>query len=412
MSASPPRATRASAWAELPWWGRRSDRRAWEGLLRGEVFHFAASVGLASASLLAATALLGTSAWLLASAALRPSIAELQLAIVGVRALGLGRSVLRYLERLMTHDITLRLLARLRSSVFRALASARESPTLGRGSGEIQARAVEDVAALEGVTVRILVPTAAGAVACVVVVSVLWTRGAWVGLAALAGLLFAGGLVPVVVARRAAEAGRRLADTAGHLTSALVDSVQGAADLLVFGREESQAREVQALARAHAEDQLRLARVSAAGSALCGLVADLTAALALAAAVVLVRGHELSGVQLAVVVLVTLAAFEAVTPLPAAFHAFGQVVHSARRVTELLRSRPRDCSTDLARERPHSSSDEAEPDFRNEGRRHAATGSDAARPTSRRHLVVEGDGALRDAPSRAWRRPAPHARLS
>lgn len=239
MSATPPRVTRASVWADWSWWSRGSGRRALDGLLRGEGPRFSASVGLASASLLAATALLGTSAWLLTSAALRPSIAELQLAIVGVRALGLGRGVLRYLERLTTHDITLRLLARLRSSVFRALASTSESPTLRRGSGEIQARAVEDVAALEGVTVRILVPTAAGAAACVVVVSVLWTRGAWVGLAALAGLLLAGGLVPVVVARRAAVAGRRSADTVGHFTEALVDSVQGAADLLVFGREES-----------------------------------------------------------------------------------------------------------------------------------------------------------------------------
>ena len=312
--------------------------RAFADVLRGEGSRFAGAVALAATTLLAGTALLGTSAWLLASAALRPSIAELQVAIVGVRALGLGRGVLRYLERLMTHDITLRVLARLRSSVFRALASAEESPTLRRGSGDLQARAVEDVAALEGVTVRILVPAAAGAISGLVAVWFLWTRSAGAGLAALAGLLVGGAIVPVLVAGAAASAGRRLAETTGRLFASLVDSVQGVGDLVVFGREEDHVREVRALACAQAEDQLRLSLLSAASGALAGLVADLTAALALAAAVIAFRSRGLSGVQLAVVALVTLAAFEAVTPLPAAFHALGQVGQSAGRLLELLRA--------------------------------------------------------------------------
>ena len=58
--------------------------------------------------------LMGTSAWLLSKAALHPSIAALQVAIVGVRAFGVSRAVLRYVERLSSHDVTLRLLARLR----------------------------------------------------------------------------------------------------------------------------------------------------------------------------------------------------------------------------------------------------------------------------------------------------------
>ena len=44
--------------------------------------------------------LLGTSAYLIASAALHPSVAELQVAIVGVEFFGIARGVLRYAERL------------------------------------------------------------------------------------------------------------------------------------------------------------------------------------------------------------------------------------------------------------------------------------------------------------------------
>ncbi|HEY6553661.1 MAG TPA: thiol reductant ABC exporter subunit CydC, partial [Vicinamibacteria bacterium] len=60
-------------------------------------------------------ALLWTSALLLSKAALRPSLAALSLAIVGVRFFGLARGLLRYAERVYSHDTTLRESARLRA---------------------------------------------------------------------------------------------------------------------------------------------------------------------------------------------------------------------------------------------------------------------------------------------------------
>jgi len=58
--------------------------------------------------------LMMTSAYLIATAALHPSIAVLQVAIVGVRFFGLSRGVFRYAERLVSHQVTFRLLAELR----------------------------------------------------------------------------------------------------------------------------------------------------------------------------------------------------------------------------------------------------------------------------------------------------------
>src|SRR5215472_18316360 len=65
--------------------------------------------------------LMGTSAYLISAAALHPSIAALSLAIVGVRFFGIARGVFRYLERLVSHRATFRLLADLRVWVYRAL---------------------------------------------------------------------------------------------------------------------------------------------------------------------------------------------------------------------------------------------------------------------------------------------------
>jgi len=55
------------------------------------------SVALGIAAIGAGIGLMGTSAYIIASAALQPSISTLQVAIVGVRFFGLSRGIFRYL---------------------------------------------------------------------------------------------------------------------------------------------------------------------------------------------------------------------------------------------------------------------------------------------------------------------------
>ncbi len=54
-------------------------------------------------AVLSAVGLIGTAAWIIASAALRPPLSALALAITLVRACGIGRAVFRYLDRWFSH---------------------------------------------------------------------------------------------------------------------------------------------------------------------------------------------------------------------------------------------------------------------------------------------------------------------
>jgi ATP-binding cassette subfamily C protein CydC len=74
----------------------------------------ALSVLLSSITILASVALMGTSAWLISTAAIATSVAELGVSTVGTRFFGITRAIFRYLERLVSHDVTFRLLAKLR----------------------------------------------------------------------------------------------------------------------------------------------------------------------------------------------------------------------------------------------------------------------------------------------------------
>ena len=294
-----------------------------------------AALVLQTLTVLSGVGLMGTAAWLLSKAALHPSIAALQVAIVGVRAFGIGRAVLRYLERLVTHDLTLRLLARLKVAVYRALVPLAPARLVDHRSGDLLGRVVEDVATLEGLYARVLGPSLAAVLVTALVGLVLLPFRPSVAAAAVAGLVVTGTAVPWLAERLGRGPGRSLVDGRGLLAARLVDGVQGGAEILAFGGEVRHARAVETLSRRAVTAQARLVRASALGGALAGLGADLTAVVVLVLAIPAVRRGEMDGVHLAVVTLLTLAAFEVVTALPAAWLGTGATRAAARRLFEL-----------------------------------------------------------------------------
>ncbi len=131
----------------------------------------ALAVGLGAATVLFGTALLATSGYLISRAAERPAILSLSVAIVGVRFFGLGRPVLRYAERLASHDLAFRVLARVRARAY-----ARMEPLAPAGleafrEGELLSTAVADVDSLQNLHLRAVGPPLVAVVAGTIAVA-------------------------------------------------------------------------------------------------------------------------------------------------------------------------------------------------------------------------------------------------
>jgi ABC-type transport system involved in cytochrome bd biosynthesis fused ATPase/permease subunit len=298
----------------------------------------ALGTGLLFATAASGVLLMACSAWLIAKAALRPSIAALHVAIAGVRFFGLARAVSRYLERLVVHDVTLRASGAWRAKLARGLAP------LGAGrlgtSGDVLARVVADVEELEAAYPRLLAPIGAAAVLAAGVGAFLATRGPALALAWGAGVLVAGVLAPLLVLRLTRDGEARRVARRGELHARLADGIRGLPDLVAFGRARDHARDVAELAHEMAADERRGARGALAGTALSGAATDLCVVALLALAIPAVRAGALDGIQLAVIALVALAGFEVVAPLAAAFRARGGIEAAAARVAALLDAEP------------------------------------------------------------------------
>ena len=88
-------------------------------------------------ALLANLGLLGSAAWLISSAALLPPLYALTLGITAVRALGIGRALLRYGERYFTHKTAFAVLGSLRLRLYDVINAQANIPQAGHTQGTI-----------------------------------------------------------------------------------------------------------------------------------------------------------------------------------------------------------------------------------------------------------------------------------
>ncbi|MEJ8658384.1 thiol reductant ABC exporter subunit CydD [Streptomyces sp. MS1.AVA.4] len=307
--------------------------RGLAGELRGRLV---AGLLLGSLALGSAVGLMAVSGWLISRASEQPPVLYLMVAVTATRAFGIGRAVFRYTERLVSHDAVLRMLGDLRVSVYRRLERIAPAGLRRTRSGDLLSRLVADVDALQDYWLRWLLP--AGVAVVVGTASVGFT--AWLlpeaGAVLAIGLLAAGVAVPMVSGVSARRAERRLAPARGVLATRVVDLLRGTAELTVTGALKRRMSAVREADHALTRIASRAASATALGGGLSAVACGLTVAFAAYAGVAAVHSGRIEGVELAVVVLTPLAAFEAVAGLPLAVQYRQRVKRSAERVFEVL----------------------------------------------------------------------------
>lgn len=310
------------------------------GFLRGSWGWVALSVLLGVLTVGSNVGLMGTSAFLIASAALHPELGALAVAIVGVRFFGIARGAFRYAERLTSHDVTFRLLARLRTWFYQRLEPLAPARLMQYRSGDLLSRIVSDVGTLENFYVRVVSPALVAVLiaAGMTVFFGLYSSGlAWTYLAFL--LLLGLGL-PLLAASLSRYAGAELIYRRASLQARLVEVIQGLADVLAFGRGEDYALRMQAEGRAYGNIQRRLAALTGVSSGLTVLLVNLGWLSVLVLAIPLVRVGQIPGVMLAVLGLAAAAGFEAVMLLPQAAQMLSSSLQAAERLFEIVDTTP------------------------------------------------------------------------
>jgi ATP-binding cassette subfamily C protein CydC len=279
--------------------------------------------------------LMSTSAFIIARAALQPSIAELQVAIVAVRFFGLARGLARYLERLTSHRTSLALSARLRQWVFNRVEPLEPAGLQQTGRGDLLARLASDVTQLQDFFVRSLSPFA---VSLITILFTLILMARWSPPAAIVMLVFvllAGLFWPIVVHNLARSNGQKLIAIRSQLQDRIVDGLEALPELLVWGRHAHQAKAVIDSDREWMQAKLGLARVRGLNQAVYTFMLHAATLSVLAVVIPSVQHGQLDGTLLSVLALTVIAAFEALVPLGQASEHLQSDLASASRLLEL-----------------------------------------------------------------------------
>jgi ATP-binding cassette, subfamily C, bacterial CydC len=302
-------------------------------LLRPRLARILAAIALGVLSLGSALALAGLSAWLITRAWQMPPVLDLSVAVVGVRTFAISRGVLHYCERLATHDTALRAAGTARAEIYRRLAHGPAAAAVRLHSGELVARVGTDVDELANVLVRALVPIGVAAVLAVAATAVVALISLPAGTVLAICLLIAGFVAPRLASRAAAMQEEVARQHHSDRDTAAMIALEHAPELRVAGALPDVIAESQRRQRAWGDALDTAARPAAIAEAMP------TAAIGASVLGAVVAGiglaHAVAPTTLAVLMLLPLSAFEAMTPLPAAAVQLTRSRIAARRLLDL-----------------------------------------------------------------------------
>jgi ATP-binding cassette, subfamily C, bacterial CydC len=310
------------------------------GFLKPYRWRVALAILLGVATVISNVGLLATAAYVISAAAIVPYLSMLVIPVYLVRLFSVSRAASRYAERLASHDVTFKVLGNLRAWFYARLEPLAPARLARYRSGDLLSRVVKDVEELENVYLRVVSPLVVAIVVSLITFLVFHAFGTAMALTAASFLVTTGVGAPLLVRLFSRGLGRRQLELRAELGARVVDGVQGIQDLLVFGGEERERREIFTLAGKLDRAQGRTALVTGLQGALADLMAGLALVAILVLAVPLVAAGEVRGVYLAFLALVMVGSFEAVVPLGTAFGFLGRSVHAGERLFEVIDAEP------------------------------------------------------------------------
>ena len=321
-------------------------------LALGQRYRLEFGVGhlLSLATLMASVGLLALSGWFITATA----VAGLTVATAqafnfftpgaGVRGFSIARTAGRYGERLVTHNATFKLLAGLRVWFFEKVQPLAPAGLQRFRQSELLNRLVADIDTLDGLYLRLISPlllAVTGSIALVVLAFLFSVGTGWFLLVMFSGMVL---ILPGWFFRLGQEPGEQIVQEREVLRSRLMDFVAGQTELQVYG---ATARYHSGITKAEQKGMAQEQRMAGVTGLAALVIAGLTG-ITLAGVLYLhaqglgdaANAGYLQGPVAAMLVLATLAGFEAVMPLPAAFQMLGQTHQAAQRLRDVTEQKP------------------------------------------------------------------------
>lgn len=258
----------------------------------------------------------------------------------GIRFFALSRTVARYGERVYNHDTVLRLLALLRTRLFKNLTLLDDQTAAKFRASQWVNRLITDVDTLDNLYLRLLAPPLVALLTVIILVSFLAFFHLQVAGVAALMLLLTLGISTWGMALAGKAVSFRLIAQQENQRSRLVEQIEGLGELQASHSLANHQAELLTAQQTEMHDQERLQKVAAWGTGLQTLLLQFMAAACLLLAAEAYQQGWLTGPMMVLVPLALMALQEVFLNLPAAFASWGATLAAAQRLntTEALES--------------------------------------------------------------------------
>ena len=287
--------------------------------------------------------LLTTSGWFLAATAIAGlgTLFNFFYPSASVRGLAISRTLFRYFEKLVTHDATFRILAKLRVQVFEKIIPLNPAVLNRYRNSDLLNRLVSDVDTLDSLYLRLIAPFITAIFVILAMCIGLSFINAPLALGLGISLLLLVFVIPTVFYQLGKKFGDKLVNSRALYRTQFLEFIQAQAELLLFNAEDKLKDNMAKTETNWQADQQKEANLSGFSTALSLFLNGLIIAAMLWFSSQAEFGNdEYRMAFIALFTFAALASFEILMPLGSAFLHIGQVIASAERVTDIIEQRP------------------------------------------------------------------------
>ncbi len=180
------------------------------------------------------------------------------------------RGILHYGEQDCNHYIAFKLLADIRSKVFKALRNLCPAKLEGKDKGNLISIITSDIELLEVFYAHTISPVCIAVVTSLIMVIFIGSFSVVCGLLALTGYVSIGIILPVWNSKRGSEAGMEYRSQFGNLNSFILDSLRGLRETIQYGQEQKSMLKLEEGSCRLSECQGNLKKLEGSSSAVTG----------------------------------------------------------------------------------------------------------------------------------------------
>lgn len=304
-------------------------------LAKPHTLWLSAGILLSLITLLANIALLSVSGWFI-SAMAAAGIAGVTMNYFTpsgvIRFLAIVRTAGRYGERLVTHNATFHILTHLRHWFYLKIEPLAPAGLHAYRSSDLLSRLQHDIEQLDNFYLRIALPVIVAIIALPILLTIAYAYYPALALVLLLALIAFALVLPAYIAMRTQKTGAKIAQQQQHLTTAIIDGLQGIREFEIYGVSALQQARVEQCSQTLADSQSRINHVNATAQSVSLAIINFTVFISFILLSSALANQLIAQDQLVMLLLFTLAIFETVTPLPMAFEQLSATLASAKRL--------------------------------------------------------------------------------